>query len=109
MHFARCVTRRPRDTLYPQKLVLTSQTSGGRSVGIVYSRTQATEFSIVYSGLCDNREQLKIESTAQGRDRLCRAEDVFPIAPPTGVRRFFHSKENALCLPEPRSLENARN
>jgi hypothetical protein len=32
-----------RGTLYPQKLALTSQTSGGRSVGIVHSRTQATE------------------------------------------------------------------
>jgi hypothetical protein len=29
--------------LYPQKLVLTSQTSGGRSVGIDRSRTKATE------------------------------------------------------------------
>jgi hypothetical protein len=34
-----------RGTLYPQKLALTSSTSGGRSVGIVCSRTQATEFS----------------------------------------------------------------
>ena len=30
--------------LYPQKLALTSPTSGGRSVGIVRSRTKATEF-----------------------------------------------------------------
>jgi len=29
--------------LYPQKLALTSQTGGGRSVGIVRSRTKATE------------------------------------------------------------------
>jgi hypothetical protein len=35
---------RPRDTFYPQKLALTSPTSGGRSIGIVPSRTQATEF-----------------------------------------------------------------
>jgi hypothetical protein len=34
----------PRDTLYPQKLAHTSPTSGGRSVGIVRSRTKATEF-----------------------------------------------------------------
>jgi hypothetical protein len=35
-----------------QKLALTSPTSGGRSVGIVRSRTQATEFFICpcYSG-----------------------------------------------------------
>jgi hypothetical protein len=35
-----------RGTLYPQKLSLTSLTSGGRSVGIVRSRTQAMEFFI---------------------------------------------------------------
>jgi hypothetical protein len=35
---------RPRDTLYPQKLALTSPTSGGRSVVIVCSRTKATVF-----------------------------------------------------------------
>jgi hypothetical protein len=31
-------------SLYPQKLALTSPTGSGRSVGIVRSRTQATEF-----------------------------------------------------------------
>jgi hypothetical protein len=36
--------RWPYGTLYPQKLALTSPTSGGRSVGIVHSRTQATGF-----------------------------------------------------------------
>ena len=30
--------------LYPQKLALSSPTGGGRSVGIVRSRTKATEF-----------------------------------------------------------------
>jgi hypothetical protein len=33
--------------LYPQKLALTSSTSGGPSVGIVRLRTKATEFSLV--------------------------------------------------------------
>ena len=32
--------------LYPQKLALTSPTGGGRFVGIVRSRTKATEFII---------------------------------------------------------------
>jgi hypothetical protein len=41
-------SRLPRGTLYLQKLVLTSPTSGGRSVGIVRSRTQATEFSFFF-------------------------------------------------------------
>jgi hypothetical protein len=36
--------RWPRDTHYPQKLALTSPTSGGRSVGIFLSRTKVTEF-----------------------------------------------------------------
>jgi hypothetical protein len=35
--------RLPRDTLYPQTFALTSRTSGGRSVGIVHSRTKVTE------------------------------------------------------------------
>jgi hypothetical protein len=38
---------RQRGTLYPQNLALTSPTSGGLSVGIVRSGTQATEFSLV--------------------------------------------------------------
>jgi hypothetical protein len=41
----------PRDTLYPQKLTLTSPTSGGRSVGIILSRTEATELVLVISQL----------------------------------------------------------
>jgi hypothetical protein len=35
--------RRSRDTLYPQKLALTSPTRGSRSVDIVRTRTKATE------------------------------------------------------------------
>jgi hypothetical protein len=45
----RDASRWQRGNLYPQKLALTSPTSGGRSVGIVRSRTQATEFSF-FSG-----------------------------------------------------------
>jgi hypothetical protein len=41
--------RWPRDTLYPQKLALTSPTGGGRSVGIVSSRTKPTQFSFCTS------------------------------------------------------------
>jgi hypothetical protein len=37
-------SRWPRGTFYPQNLALTSPTSGGRSVGIVHSPTQTTEF-----------------------------------------------------------------
>jgi hypothetical protein len=41
-------SRWPRGTLYPQKLALTSPTSGGRSVGIVRSQTQTTKFVFVF-------------------------------------------------------------
>jgi hypothetical protein len=37
-------SRWPRGILYTQKLALSFPTSGGRSVGTVRSRTQATEF-----------------------------------------------------------------
>jgi hypothetical protein len=42
------MSRSPRGTLYPQKLALTSPTSGSRLVGIVHSRAQATEFVFFY-------------------------------------------------------------
>jgi hypothetical protein len=42
-------SRWPRGTLYPQNLAQTSPTSGGRSAGIVRSRTQATEFNFSFS------------------------------------------------------------
>jgi hypothetical protein len=38
----------PRDTLYPQKLALTSPKSGGRSVGIIRLRAKASEFVSSY-------------------------------------------------------------
>jgi hypothetical protein len=43
----------PHGTLYQQTLALTSLTSGGRSVGIVRSRTQATE-SFLSSSMFEN-------------------------------------------------------
>ena len=45
-------------TLYPQKLALTSPTGGGRSVGMVRSRTKATEFSETWS--LKRREERKL-------------------------------------------------
>ena len=41
--------------LYPQKFALTSPTGGGRSVGIVRSRTKATEFLVIFSVMNKNR------------------------------------------------------
>jgi hypothetical protein len=39
--------RWPHNTLYKQKLALTSPTGGGRSVGIVRLRTKTTEFVFI--------------------------------------------------------------
>jgi hypothetical protein len=41
-------SRLPRGTLYPQKLALASPKNGDRSVGIVRSQTQATEFILSF-------------------------------------------------------------
>jgi hypothetical protein len=40
-------SRWPRGTVYPQKLAITSPSSGGCSVAIIPSRTQSTEFSFM--------------------------------------------------------------
>ena len=45
--------------LYPQKLALTLPTGGGRSVGIVRSRTKATEFSFSLACLFNSQYILK--------------------------------------------------
>jgi hypothetical protein len=42
-------SRWPRSTLYPQKLKLTSSTNSDRSVGIIPSRTQTTEYSFSFT------------------------------------------------------------
>jgi hypothetical protein len=56
--------------LYPQKLALTSLTGGGRSVGMVRSRTKTTEFSLV-----------SLENVTEGTilKTKCRYEDKIRI------------------------------
>jgi hypothetical protein len=46
-----------RGTLYPQKLAITSPTSGFRSVGIVRSRTQTMEFVCLLFLFCEVRTE----------------------------------------------------
>jgi hypothetical protein len=41
-------SRWPRSTLYPQKLAVTSLTSGSRTVGVVRSRTHTMEFFLIF-------------------------------------------------------------
>jgi hypothetical protein len=65
-------SRRLHGTFYLQKLALTSSTSGCRSVGIVHSRTQATEFSFL-GGDMFMRKPTGFQRTIQ----RCISEDVF--------------------------------
>jgi hypothetical protein len=55
------LSRWPRGILHPQKLVLISPTNGGRSVGIVRSQTQATEF-FYYSRLTQFLRAVQLDS-----------------------------------------------
>jgi hypothetical protein len=48
-----------RDTFYLQKLALTWPTSGGRSVGIVCSRTKATELLLLFLEFALNNQLTK--------------------------------------------------
>jgi hypothetical protein len=57
----------PRGTLYPQKLAITSPTSGGRSVGIVRLRTHATE---VFS-VCLKHVFIHKHTITDARARVC--------------------------------------
>jgi hypothetical protein len=64
------ICEEPRGTLYPQKLALTSSTSGGRSVGIVRSRTQATKFS--FFKMCTEMQILHSGDIVEDRRKVCR-------------------------------------
>jgi hypothetical protein len=55
----------PYGTLYPQKLALTSPTSGGRSVGIVRSRTQTTEFVFTFLSRSKFRDGSQVLSATE--------------------------------------------
>jgi hypothetical protein len=66
--------RWPRNTLYPQKLALTSPTSDGRSVGIVRLRTKATEF-ICINMYCGNFPQCKADNS----HRVAEAGDIYTL------------------------------
>ena len=52
--------------LYPQKLALTSPTGGGRSVGMVRSRTKATEYSL---GVYISHTFVKFDPSVRERNR----------------------------------------
>jgi len=86
--------------LYPQKLALTSHTGGGRSVGIVRSRTKATEFSLVLGMFIDMTKPEEVLPSATGgtsklSDRTCTIGLHVPCSTPTpaqwgGVEVHLH-------------------
>jgi hypothetical protein len=64
--------RWPRETLYPQKLVLTSLTSGGHSVGIICLRTQSTEYVLFVFLVSEQQSYVSIPRQAlRLRNRAC--------------------------------------
>ena len=89
--------------LYPQKLALTSPTGGGRSVGIVRSRTKATEFFFcVVITLKPQAEHVagsvlgphsfpSVTADTKNRERLRMVEqtDVIEICTRLYIKRFF--------------------
>jgi hypothetical protein len=71
--------RFPINLNYPQKLTLTSPTSGGRSVGIVRSRTQATEFVCYTFELLQNTHHILDIHRAQRVFLFARTTATFGI------------------------------
>jgi hypothetical protein len=67
---------RLRGTLYPQNLTLTSPTSGGRSFGIVRSRTQATELFVVVGLGCRRVSYTGGDCPCLGGPRSTEGEDL---------------------------------
>jgi hypothetical protein len=64
-------SRWPRGTLYLQTLAITSPTSGGRSVGIVRSRTQTMEFSFSFFMLSSYVEFRTMDKVKDPSDPEC--------------------------------------
>jgi hypothetical protein len=80
-YYRRDPSRWPRGTLYPQKLALTMTTSCDHSVGIVRSRTQATEFSCFcfqqQDWLCTATYTYLSRSSFCHGTWLCEPEDIW--------------------------------
>jgi hypothetical protein len=70
-----------RDTLYPQKVALTSSISGGLSVDVVCSRAQATEFSFFNFFLVLTTFLLHLLTRRRCSDQIS--------APPTDTKKVF--------------------
>jgi hypothetical protein len=71
-------SRWPSGILYPQKLALTSPTSGGRLFGIVRWRTQATEFLLLWRSLYGRMSQVLSRKGAPITCPVIQGEGKYP-------------------------------
>jgi hypothetical protein len=92
----------PRDTVYPQKLALTSSTSGGCSAGIVCLRAKAMEFSFinhyssyVYFSKCSTHPIVLTYKQIYGVIQFMSFH--FP-ASKLKTERWIYMKYNVICL-----------
>jgi hypothetical protein len=97
-------SRWPRSTLYPQKLTLTSPTSGCSTVGIVYSWSQATEFYLTTLSVARNMQRRKTWRLKAIRWQGHRTKRSWPI-PRHYPASFWRDRKttrtiipNSLCL-----------
>jgi hypothetical protein len=90
-------SRWPHGTLYPQKLALTSPTSGGHSVSIVRSRTQATEFYVGQTLQSLRKGQLHIKRRLNCCHTTC-APNNFPAIPFIELRPRWWQKRTELFV-----------
>ena len=83
--------------LYPQKLALTSPTGGGRSVGIVRSRTKATEFFFFFRLVVPSSvETTSLALIASIRPKLVPFIKLFASSVGTAV--LFLLQKASLCF-----------
>jgi hypothetical protein len=82
----------PCDTLYLQKLALTSPISGGRSVGIVRLRTKATEFGLV---LVNSLEQSQFWGDGKRNSSLTESVSFKPCTSEPATGPYSKSDESS--------------
>ena len=80
--------------LYPQKLALTSPTGGGRSVGIVRSRTKATEFRVypLKRLIFRQKQQLNTRGTQLSQDTTAQSHNDL-VTGITTEKSWFESRD----------------
>jgi hypothetical protein len=92
--------------LYPQKLALTSPTGTGRSVGIVRSRTKATDFSLVELKLATFLQL--IGTIKRTIFRKVRTETILKLYNTLFLLTFLYGSENwTLTASQRRRIEAA--